>query len=89
MPPYRYIQSTSVRREVDYRAELLVAIDDLPPLPLVLNRVVQLLQDSNASSSQIAALIEKDTVLAGSVLRCVNSAYYGLQSTVTSMDWKS
>ena len=85
MPPYRYIQSTSVSREVDYRAELLVAVDDLPPLPLVLNRVVQLLQDSNASSSQIAALIEKDTVLAGSVLRCVNSAYYGLQSTVTSI----
>jgi putative nucleotidyltransferase with HDIG domain len=83
---YRYFQQTEpTPRLTDYRAELLAAIDDLPPLPLVLNRVIALLNDSNASSAQIAALIEKDTVLAGSVLRCVNSAYYGLQSTVTSI----
>jgi len=52
---------------------------------MVLNRVIALLNDSNASSSQIAAFIEKDAVLAGSVLRCVNSAYYGLKSDVTSI----
>lgn len=70
---------------VDYRAELLAAVDDLPPLPMVLNRVIALLNDTNASSAQIAAFIEKDAVLSGSVLRCVNSAYYGLKSDVTSI----
>ncbi|HYM10668.1 MAG TPA: HDOD domain-containing protein [Bryobacterales bacterium] len=86
MSPYRYVQTPATPPpEIDYRAELLASIDDLPPLPVVLNRVLQLLNDSNASSAQIAAMIEKDAVLSGSVLRCVNSAYYGLQSTVTSI----
>jgi len=81
----RYIQTPVQPRVIDHRAELVAAVDDLPPLPLVLNRLMQLLNDSNASSSQIAAMIEKDAVLSGSVLRCVNSAYYGLQSTVSSI----
>lgn len=85
MPSHRYLHTPSQTRSIDYRAELLAAVDDLPPLPLVLNRVMQLLNDNNASSSQIAAMIEKDAILSGSVLRCVNSAYYGLQSTVSSI----
>ena len=75
MPPYRYVQTHQPTPVVNYRAELLATIEDLPPLPLVLNRVLQLLNDNNTSSSQIAAMIEKDAVLSGSVLRCVNSAY--------------
>jgi putative nucleotidyltransferase with HDIG domain len=84
---YRYFpqQAEPMPRVADYRSELLSAVDELPPLPLVLNRVIALLNDNNASSAQIAAMIEKDTVLAGSVLRCVNSAYYGLTSQVTSI----
>jgi len=85
MPPYRFVQTPPPAKPVDYRAELLAAIDDLPPLPLVLNRVLQLLNDSDSSSSQIASMIEKDVVLSGSVLRCVNSAYYGLHATVSSI----
>lgn len=85
MPLNRYVQTPPAPKPVDYRSELLAAIDDLPPLPLVLDRVLQLLRDSNASTAQIAAMIEMDAVLSGSVLRCVNSAYYGLRSTVTSI----
>jgi HD-like signal output (HDOD) protein len=44
-----------------------------------------MLNDSNCTSGQIAAIIEKDSVLSGSVLRCVNSAYYGLPSRVSSI----
>jgi putative nucleotidyltransferase with HDIG domain len=86
MPSYRYFQAAPPPpKVVDYRADLLAAIEDLPPLPLILNRLLQLLNDSNASSAQIAAMIEKDAVLSGSVLRSVNSAYYGLKATVTSI----
>jgi putative nucleotidyltransferase with HDIG domain len=85
MQPYRYAPAPVQRPTIDYRAELLDTIEDLPPLPLILNRVLQLLNDTNASSAQIAAIIEKDAVLSGHVLRCVNSAYYGLKSTVTSI----
>lgn len=86
MRPYRSIQpEPDPPRVPEFRAELLAAIDDLPPLPLVLNRLLQLLKDSNASSAQIAAMIERDAVLSGSVLRGVNSACYGLNSTVASI----
>ena len=69
----------------DYRKKLLAAVPLLPPLPTVLNQLLRMLNDSNCTSGQIAAIIEKDSVLSGSVLRCVNSAYYGLPSRVSSI----
>ena len=37
------------------------------------------------SFAKIADLIEKDTVLAGNILKLVNSALYGLSGTVNSI----
>ncbi len=90
MPTYRYQPLASAPKSaltdgVDYRRKLLRAVNDLPPLPTVLNQLLRMLNDSNCTSSQIAAMIEKDSVLSGSVLRCVNSAYYGLASRVSSI----
>ena len=86
MRPYRSIQpGPGPPRVPEFRAELLAAIHELPPLPLVLNRLLQPLNDGNASRAQVAALIERDAVLSGSVLRGLNSACYGLNSTVTSI----
>ena len=69
----------------DYRTKLLGSLDKLPPLAAILNQLLQLINDTNSSSSQISAIIEKDSVLSGNVLRCVNSAYYGLSSRVSSI----
>lgn len=44
-----------------------------------------MLNDEQCSSIQIASLIEQDSVLSGSVLRCVNSAYYGLAQSISSI----
>lgn len=70
---------------VNYRVKLISAVNSMPPLPVVLNRVLGMLNDDRASASQIAALIEKDSVLSGSVLRCINSAYYSVQTRVSSI----
>ena len=69
----------------DYRAKLLGSLDKLPPLSTILNQLLRLINDTNSSSSQISAIIEKDSVLSGNVLRCVNSAYYGLAGRVSSI----
>ena len=87
---YRYFPAqppapVSEPEPIDYRARLLASVESLPPLPLVLNQLLRVLNDQDASASQIAALIEKDSVLSGNVLRCVNSAYYGLPSKVSSI----
>jgi len=43
------------------------------------------LAQEDVSFAKVADLIEKDTVLAGNVLRLVNSALYGLRGTVNSI----
>ncbi|MCP5115495.1 MAG: HDOD domain-containing protein [bacterium] len=43
------------------------------------------LADEDVSFAKLAELIEKDTVLAGNVLRLVNSALYGRRGTISSV----
>lgn len=61
------------------------ALDRLPPFSPVLNRLIATLASEDVSFAEICELIEKDTVLAGNVLRLVNSALYSLQGTVSSV----
>ena len=69
----------------EHRVKLLSAVNSIPPLPSALNELMGMLSSEMASAGQIAAVIERDSVLSGSVLRCVNSAYYGLPNRVSSI----
>jgi putative nucleotidyltransferase with HDIG domain len=69
----------------DSRLRLLSAVNSMPPLPAALSQLLGLLSDESCTSTEIAAMIERDSVLSGSVLRCVNSAYYGVSSRVSSI----
>jgi HD-like signal output (HDOD) protein len=51
----------------------------------VLNRLLADLGRDDVSFSKISDLIEKDTVIAGNILRVVNSALYGRRGTVNSV----
>lgn len=57
----------------------------LPPFSPILNRLIASLAQEDVSFAKISDLIEKDTALAGNVLRLVNSALYGLRGTVNSI----
>ena len=70
---------------MNYRMKLLSAVNTMPPLPMALNRLMGMLNSENASAGQVAQVIEQDSVLSGSVLRCVNSAYYGLPGRVSAI----
>ena len=67
------------------RDKALEAISKLPPFSAVLNKLMAFLADEDISFAELAAVIEKDTVLAGSVLRLVNSAAYARRGTVNSV----
>ena len=69
----------------DRRLRLLSAVNSMPPLPAALSQLLGLLSDESCTSTEIAAMIERDSILSGSVLRCVNSAYYGVSSRVSSI----
>lgn len=67
------------------KEKALHALAQLPPFSPILNRLIASLAQEDVSFSKIADLIEKDTVLAGNVLRLVNSALFGLRGTVNSI----
>lgn len=60
-------------------------LGNLPPFSPVLAKLTASLASEDASFSSIASLIERDAVLAGNVLRLVNSALYGRRATVNSV----
>jgi HD-like signal output (HDOD) protein len=67
------------------RDRALKALAELPPFSPILNRLIASLAQEDVSFAKIAELIEKDTVLAGNILRLVNSALYGFPGTINSI----
>jgi len=65
--------------------ERLEKITDLPTLPSVYFKVDKLLKDKQASIENVARLIEIDPAMSSSILRLVNSAFYGLPSKSSSI----
>ena len=58
---------------------------ELPPFSPILNKLMATLAAEDVSFAKLAELIEKDTVLAGNVLRMVNSALYGRRGAINSV----
>ncbi|MEZ5355410.1 MAG: HDOD domain-containing protein [Bryobacteraceae bacterium] len=69
----------------DYRERAVKAINRLPAFSPVLNKLIASMADENVSFAHLGDLVEKDTVLAGNVLRLVNSAAYARRGTVNSV----
>ena len=67
------------------RNRALRALGDLPPFSPILNRLLATLAQDDISFARLGDLIEKDTVVAGNILRLVNSALYGRQGTINSV----
>jgi len=67
------------------RERALRTLGELPPFSPILNRLIASLAHEDVSFAKIADLIEKDTVLAGNILRLVNSALFGLPGTINSI----
>lgn len=65
--------------------KIIGALDRLPPFSPVMNRVLATLASEDVSLGELAALIETDTVLAGNILRVVNSPLYGRRATINSV----
>ena len=67
------------------RDRIMGEIDKLPPFSPVLTRLLATLADDDVSFGQMAAIIETDAVLAGNLLRVVNSPLYGRIATINSV----
>jgi len=58
---------------------------DLPTLPDYLFKIMRLLKDENAGVNKLVDVIEQDQSLVSQLLKLVNSGFYGVRKTVTSV----
>jgi HD-like signal output (HDOD) protein len=67
------------------RDKALSALQQLPPFSPTLSKLLATLAKEDIFFGELAGIIEKDTVLAGHVLKMVNSALYARSGTVNSV----
>ncbi|PID28365.1 MAG: hypothetical protein CSB55_05195 [Candidatus Cloacimonadota bacterium] len=63
----------------------LQKIDNLPTLPAVAGRLLEILSSDNTSMSQIADILATDPSLTGRVLKVSNSAYFGVTKKIDTI----
>ena len=65
---------------------LIQKIEQIPTIPIVSQRVMEISGDDEAPFKDFVAIIEKDQSLASKILRVANSAFYGFSSRVSSLE---
>lgn len=64
----------------------MMDIQDLPTLPMVMTKILEMAEDDDFSVKDMADLVQNDHAIATRVLRLANSAFYGLRNPVDSID---
>lgn len=59
---------------------------DLPPLPEIANRIIELRTNPNSSPSDLAKAVELDPGLAAQVLNWARSPFYGVQGEINTIE---
>lgn len=67
-----------------FRAEV-IAKKNLPTIPAVLAKILQLSDNLDANGKDLIAVIEKDQALTGKMLRLANSAFFGQSRRVATI----
>jgi HD-like signal output (HDOD) protein len=60
-------------------------IEELPALPAVASRVLEISNDQNSTAKELSRVISQDQSLTSRTLKLVNSAYYGFPRTVSKI----
>lgn len=66
-------------------ARFFDSVDNLPTLPVVVTQVQKLMGDPSSNVGQIADVISHDQAIASRVIRLVNSAFYGFDDHISSI----
>ncbi len=66
--------------------DIVAAVDTLPPLPDTTLKLLAVLRDPRSSIDDIVSVIKYDEVITSEVLRICNSAYFGLNRKINSLN---
>lgn len=64
---------------------LVQAVEELPVLPAVVQRVIQLTEDPKSTARDINNVLSQDQTLTAQVLRLANSAFYGFPRRISTI----
>lgn len=64
---------------------IIQSVDNLPALPHVVTRVIELTEDPDASAQDINAVLQQDQGMTARVLRMANSAFYGFPRRIATV----
>lgn len=65
--------------------ELVKEIKNLKPIPAVVNRILEVVDEPDSSMTRIANIIQYDPAITASILRICNSAFFGLKNPAESI----
>lgn len=65
--------------------QLIKEADKLPPIPQAAQKALTIIRSPESSASSLARVIEMDQVLTTQVLRWANSAYYGMENRIATV----
>ena len=63
----------------------IMAAGDLPTIPIVATKVMQMIEMDNISVEDIAKVVTTDPAVAARVLKIANSAFYGCQRQIQTI----
>ena len=65
--------------------QIIMAAGDLPTIPVVATKVLQLMEDENSTADDLAKVVNSDPAVAARVLKISNSSFYGVQRQIQTM----
>ncbi len=68
------------------KKKIYAKIDELPTLPVVVSKLLALLEDPEFDIGELTELISQDPALTAKVLKASNSAYYGFAQEIDTLD---
>jgi putative nucleotidyltransferase with HDIG domain len=63
----------------------ILTTGDLPPMPMVAAKVIQIVESDRANAAEIARAISSDPAVSARVLKISNSAFYGRQRKIQTL----
>lgn len=69
----------------DLMRRILKEVKEIPPLPTVVTKVMQMTKDPEVSAADLNKVISQDQALTANLLKLCNSAYYGLPRVISNV----
>jgi putative nucleotidyltransferase with HDIG domain len=68
------------------REKIYSKIDEIPTLPIVIPKLLSLIESDKSNVADIADAISRDPAMTSNILKVANSAYYGFSKGISSLE---